>query len=92
MEKAIISVPTLSNKENITNGSLASALILKAFKEATFIPNNATNGDIIKALFYVKDVEEMECCTFVSIAGDADMRVYKDWWNAPYETESEDEE
>lgn len=48
------------------------------------IPDNATNGDVIKALFYVKNVEEMECCTFVSIAGDADMRVYKDWWNAPF--------
>ena len=49
------------------------------------LPDGATNGDVIKALFYVKDVEELECCTFVSIAGDSDMRVYKDWWNAPYE-------
>lgn len=55
------------------------------------ISNNATNGDVIKALFYVKNVEEMECCTFVSIAGDADMRVYKEWWNAPY-AESEESE
>ena len=56
------------------------------------IPYNATNGDVIKALFYVKDIEELECCTFASIAGDADMRVYKDWWNAPYKAESESEE
>ncbi len=49
------------------------------------LPDGATNGDVIKALFYVKDVEELECCTFISIAGDADMRVYKDWWNKPYE-------
>lgn len=80
MERAIISVPTLSNKENITNGSLASALILKAFKEATFIPNNATNGDIIKALFPKIDDN------FSNII---DLRL---WWNAKYKAESEDKE
>lgn len=72
MERAIICVPTLSNKENITNGSLASALIVKAFKEATFIPNNATNGDIIKALFPKIDDYYSNII---------DLRL---WWNAPY--------
>lgn len=75
MQIAIISVPTLSNKENITNGSLASALIVKAFKEATFLPNNATNGDIIKALFPKIDDN------FSNII---DLRL---WWNAPYKKE-----
>lgn len=79
MEIAIISVPTLSNKENIANGSLASALIVKAFKEATFIPNNATNGDIIKALFPKIDDN------FSNII---DLKL---WWNAKYKAESEEE-
>ena len=80
MQMAIISVPTLSNKENITNGSLACALIVKAFKEATFIPNNATNGDIIKALFPKIDDN------FSNII---DLRL---WWNAKYKAESEGKE
>lgn len=78
MQMAIISVPTLSNKENITNGSLASALIVKAFKKATFIPNNATNGDIIKALFPKIDD---------NFSNVIDLKL---WWNAKYKAESED--
>ena len=77
MQIAIISVPTLSNKENITNGSLASALILKAFKEATFISNNATNGDIIQALFPNVD----KCFSNI-----IDLNL---WWKAKYKAESE---
>ena len=73
MQIAIISVPTLSNKENITNGSLASALIVKAFKEATFISDNATNGDIIKALF--PKIDE-------NFSNVIDLKL---WWNAPYQ-------
>ena len=78
MQKAIIKVPTLSNKKNITNGSIASALILKAFKEATFIPNNATNGDIIKALFPKIDD---------NFSNVIDLRL---WWKARYKAESEE--
>jgi hypothetical protein len=32
MDKVIIKVPSLSNKENITNGSIASGLIIQAYK------------------------------------------------------------
>lgn len=77
MQIAIISVPTLSNKENIENGSIASALILKAFKKGVFIPDNATNGDIIKALFPKIDD---------NYSNVIDLKL---WWNAPYKAESE---
>lgn len=77
MQMAIISVPTLCNKENIVNGSIASALIVKAFKKATFIPDNATNGDIIKALFPKIDD---------NFSNVIDLRL---WWNAFYKVESE---
>lgn len=80
MQMAIISVPTLSNKENTTNGSLASALIVKAFKEATFIPNNATNGDIIQALF--PNIDK-------GFSNVIDLNL---WWNAKYKAESEGKE
>ena len=77
MQIAIISIPTLSNKENITNGSLASALILKAFQKATFIPNNATNGEVIQALF--PNVDK-------GFSNVIDLNL---WWNAKYKAESE---
>lgn len=72
MQIAIISVPTLCNKENITNGSIASALILKAFKEATFIPNNATNGEVIQTLF--PNIDK-------GFSNVIDLNL---WWNAKY--------
>ena len=75
MQMVIISVPTLSNKENITDGSLASALVLKAFKKGVVIPNNATNGDIIKALFPKIDD---------NFSNVIDLKL---WWNAKYKAE-----
>ena len=49
------------------------------------IPDNATNGDMIKALFDIREIEEMEHCVFVTIYPDYDTRFIKEWWNAPYE-------
>lgn len=80
MQMVIISVPTLSNKENIDNGSIASALIIKAYKNGIFIPKNATNGEIIQALF--PNVDK-------AFSNVIDLNL---WWNAPYKTESEDEQ
>lgn len=72
MEKVIISVPTLSNKENIINGSISSALILKAYKDGLFLPKNASNGDVVKALFpKVGD----------NFSNVMDIRL---WWNAKF--------
>lgn len=48
------------------------------------IPDNATNGEVIKALFDIKEIEEMKHCVFVTIYPDYDTRFIKDWWNAPY--------
>ena len=78
MQMVIISVPTLSNKENIADGSLASALVLKAFKKGVVIPNNATNGDIIKALFPKIDD---------NFSNVIDLKL---WWNAKYKAGEEE--
>ena len=48
------------------------------------IPENATNGDVIKAVFDVTEVRQLDCCAFIDTSDDANLRVYKDWWNAPY--------
>lgn len=51
---------------------------------AVIIPDNATNGDVIKAIFDVTEVRQLDCCAFIDTSDDANMRTYKDWWNAPY--------
>ena len=48
------------------------------------IPDNATNGDVIKALFDIREIEKMKCCVFVTIYPDYNTRFIKEWWNAPY--------
>lgn len=49
------------------------------------IPEGATNGDVLKALFPKKEwLQVMAVCE-----RDKDI---KGWWNAPYKTESEPQE
>lgn len=45
------------------------------------IPNNATNGDVIKAMFPNEGLyEQGKACIYYGM-----MRFDTDWWNAPYE-------
>ncbi len=80
MDKVIIEVLSLSNKENIVNGSIASGLIIQAYKKGTFIPKDATNGDIIQALF--PNIDK-------GFSNVIDLNL---WWNAKYKVESEDKQ
>lgn len=52
------------------------------------IPDNATNGDVIKALYPITTVKESKDL----IITDADIATCfsKKWWNAPYKAERED--
>lgn len=77
MQKVIIDVPSLSNSQNVVFGSLASALIVKAYKNGIFIPKNATNGDVIQTLF--PNIDK-------GFSNVIDLNL---WWNAKYKTESE---
>lgn len=57
-------------------------------------PDNATNGDIIKAMFPNADIwiveEEKYVC--VSFEGMYAIKTFTlDWWNAPYRREGEEE-
>lgn len=94
MQKVIIYVPNFGNPQNIVNGSLASALITKAYKNGIFIPENATNGDMIKAIFpNIKTWDESEGALCVEFKTLNQIKIFpKYWWNAPYKTESEDKE
>lgn len=77
MQKVLIDVPNLSNTQNITNGSLASALIIKAYKNGIFIHKNMTNGEVIQALF--PNIDK-------GFSNVIDLNL---WWNAKYRAESE---
>lgn len=95
MERVIISLPTLSNKENIINGSLASALVLKAYQNGIFIPQNATNGDVIKALFPDARVDDYDYGKdpVIDVYGIDDteyITVRKNWWNSLYKKEGDE--
>ena len=48
------------------------------------IPDNATNGDMIKAIFPNSDIEEHR--TYMKIVeGDYLLPCAYQWWNAPYQ-------
>jgi len=57
-----------------------------AIKHGTLLPDNLTNGDMIKAMFpnlktgadpYIPSVD-------IYVGGILMMRVDRNWWNAPY--------
>ena len=60
-----------------------------AFKQTTetinavIIPDNATNGDMIKAIFPETIIYDDIYVMHIGI-GRADMNFRKDWWYAPY--------
>ena len=54
---------------------------------AIVIPEGATNGDVIKAMFPNFHTNEMSHTIWV---GYDDMSFRKEWWNAPYKAESEE--
>ena len=53
------------------------------------IPNNATNGDIIKAMFDIEIVDDFAFSYGIKLTDSNYVQFNKDWWNAPYKAESE---
>jgi hypothetical protein len=61
------------------------------------IPDNATNGDMIKAMFpnwRIKYVRKMSGLNRYDIEIDELNRLsfYEDWWNSPYKEDKENKE
>ena len=79
-------------------------MFLKAFEKATIIPDNATNGDMIKAMFPNAKFDNAMPFTdgrWETMNLDTEnrtratykptqLRTYADWWNAPYKKEGEE--
>lgn len=62
-------------------------MFLSAFEKATVIPDDATNGDMIKAMFPNEEVVETDsACVYYG----AKMRFDKVLWNAPYQKGAEE--
>ena len=71
-----------------TENYLDYQIFLAKLHNATLLPNNATNGDVIKALF--PNNKYVEGKNFVIIQGETEnISLWNNWWNAPYKMESE---
>lgn len=91
--KLIIDIPKktyneISEKTTIKCGEVFAQKLLKYIKNGTPIPDNATNGDVIKALFPNFYMDERSHTVWV---GYDNMSFHKEWWNAKY-MEGEDED
>ena len=75
--------------ENIMSGFVDNddghAVMIAVRNSQVVFKDNATNGNVIEKIFDVKDVDEMKCCTFVTIRPDYNTRFIKEWYNAPYQ-------
>lgn len=83
--------------EDRFNGKTLVAYMHRAIKEGVVLPNNATNGEVIKAMFpNVKTIGHPIKTENDSIRnhaiGEEILRCSDSWWNAPYKAESEDKE
>ena len=85
--KLIIEIP----EEDYKHGMLGlyfdcySVKLHNTILNGTPIPDNATNGEVIKAMFGVKEVD-MSNTYCVHFPGEEDYSHYffKGWWNASY--------
>lgn len=55
----------------------------------TLVPDNATNGDIIMAMFPNTTVEYLEYSNYICIANGIGFKINRSWWNALYKKEGE---
>lgn len=70
--------------------------LIDAINNGTPIPDNVTNGDMIKAIFDTTEEHIYDEDRMVDVYGldrnDEPSTFYADWWHAPYKTESENNE
>ena len=69
-------------------------MFLSAFEKAIPIPDNATNGDMIKALFPSASETDhfilnspIGNIIYIRLEEHQEMRVQQEWWDAPYKGE-----
>lgn len=92
--KMIISIPTkayntIGKIKFLVGGKEDRELqlnIINAFKNGTPLPDNATNGDVIRAMFpktiFIQEKRENKLYA---------LMISDEWWNAPYAKEQNNE-
>lgn len=82
----------MTNEETKAHMDMLIAHKDKALKTHLYF-NGATNGDVIKMLFpNIEVYQNVRSNVHAYIGIVADITAQKEWWNAPYKSESEDEE
>lgn len=66
--------------------------IWKATADGTPIPDDATNGDILKAIFKNQVSKGSDIVAILDLDGFIISTFTMDWWNSPYKAESESQE
>lgn len=99
MSKILIEIPDNIDYKNYD----MPYFVLDAITKGKLIPDNATNGDMIKVMLQVvgytplsiwSEEKRKKSGFHVHIKNehkcDFSLTVSEDWWNAPYKTESEE--
>jgi hypothetical protein len=68
-------------------------MFLNAFKEMVIIPDGATNGDMIKAMFPTAKTWEVTRddvhCAYIEFKDICEIKSFPlSWWNAPYKRDN----
>lgn len=61
--------------------------IAKSIRKGTVLPDNPTNGDMIKTVFPNASITEIGGGSTIVVAND--YKFNSTWWNAPYREEKE---
>lgn len=87
--KLLIDIPK-KDYDKMCKGELIDT-ILVALKNGKSIPDNATNGDILKMMF-PSDANELDMSKLHLMYDGLDYihEFRKDWWNSPYKKEVEE--
>lgn len=87
--KLIIDIPEEKYKEIITykEGCFKLGYFETIIANGTPIPDNATNGDIMNAMFDIVEDKHQDKGTINLYFFDLDIAIVVslDWWNAPYQ-------
>ena len=89
--KLIIEIPEeiLKTRYYTDYFGCGSHKLTETLDNATPIPDNATNGDVIKAMFDTTEEHFYDEDRMVDVYGldrsDDPSTFYADWWNAPYQ-------
>jgi hypothetical protein len=86
----VIKIPKDTYVHLLNGGNIGASLMIEnALKNGTPLPDNATNGDVIKTIFDVTEEHFYDEDRMVDVYGldrtDDPSTFYADWWNSPYQ-------